>query len=79
MVQQVARRFVGNWLKLKQNVIIRETVGGNTLTRFHATHVRFLPAAIVLVLVLVTFPGNEAAPVSPVMVAERSSWSYSGY
>lgn len=43
MVQQVARRFVGNWLK--QNVIICETVGGNTLTRFHATHVCLTHAA----------------------------------
>ncbi len=43
MVQQIARRFVGNWLK--QNVIIGETVGGNTSTRFHATHVLLLPAA----------------------------------
>jgi len=44
MAEQVARvPFIGNWLM--QIIIAGETVGGNTLTRFYATHVFLLPAA----------------------------------
>ncbi|HEU0163999.1 MAG TPA: cytochrome b N-terminal domain-containing protein, partial [Thermomicrobiales bacterium] len=42
--EQVARvPFIGNWLM--QIIIAGESVGGNTLTRFYATHVFLLPAA----------------------------------
>lgn len=49
MAEQVARvPFVGNWLM--DIVIAGETVGGNTLTRFYATHVFLLPALTILLI-----------------------------
>ena len=49
MAEQVARvPFVGNWLM--DIVIAGETVGGNTLTRFYATHVFLLPALTFLLI-----------------------------
>ncbi len=43
MAEQLARvPFIGNWLM--QIIIAGQTVGGNTLTRFYATHVFLLPA-----------------------------------
>jgi len=62
MVQQIARRFVGHWLK--QNVIIGETVGGNTLTRFYATHVFLFPSATF------TLIGNHLALVFKQRISE---------
>ena len=49
MAEQVARvPFVGNWLM--QIIIAGDTVGGNTLTRFYATHVFLLPALTFLLI-----------------------------